>query len=107
MNDQKLIKQCLLGNLFMKNYLGGWCYSWVLQTHHFTIINSCANFYYNSSFLGSGFALSDASKVSGLSKWLGGHLSALQVLPPFAILVIVCFLTTWTVFLFLTILIMY
>lgn len=45
--------------------------------------------------IGSGFALSDASKVSGLSKWLGYQLSALQALPPFAILVICCMLTTW------------
>lgn len=48
------------------------------------------------SFLtGSGFALSDASKISGLSKWLGHQLSALQVLPPFSILIICCMLTTW------------
>ncbi|XP_046437439.1 solute carrier family 13 member 2-like [Daphnia pulex] len=45
--------------------------------------------------LGSGFALSDASKISGLSKWLGHQLSALQVLPPFSILIICCMLTTW------------
>ncbi|KAI9555363.1 hypothetical protein GHT06_017878 [Daphnia sinensis] len=45
--------------------------------------------------LGSGFALSDASKTSGLSKWLGLQLSALEVLPPFSILIICCMLTTW------------
>nr|CAH0100027.1 unnamed protein product [Daphnia galeata] len=45
--------------------------------------------------LGSGFALSDASKISGLSKWLGHQLSALEVLPPFSILIICCTLTTW------------
>lgn len=48
-----------------------------------------------SLFTGSGFALSDASKISGLSKWLGHQLSALQVLPPFSILIICCMLTTW------------
>lgn len=39
---------------------------------------------------GGGFAISEASKVSGLSLWIGTRLSALQVLPPFAIMVIVC-----------------
>ncbi len=48
-----------------------------------------------SLIIGSGFALSDASKISGLSKWLGHQLSALEVLPPFSILVICCMLTTW------------
>lgn len=45
--------------------------------------------------LGSGFAMSDASKVSGLSAWMGEQLTVLAVLPNFAILVIVCFLTSW------------
>lgn len=45
--------------------------------------------------IGSGFALSDASKTSGLSKWLGLQLSALEALPPFSILIICCMLTTW------------
>jgi len=40
--------------------------------------------------LGGGFAISEASKVSGLSLWIGRQLSALQVLPPFAIMVIIC-----------------
>ena len=45
---------------------------------------------------GSGFAVSDASKVSGLSNWMGSQLSALNALPHFAILIIVCLITTWT-----------
>lgn len=44
---------------------------------------------------GSGFALSDASKMSGLSRWLGDQLSAIEALPPFSILIICCMLTTW------------
>lgn len=43
--------------------------------------------------LGGGFALSDACKESGLSTWLGEQLSGLSVLPPFAILFIVCVMT--------------
>ena len=39
--------------------------------------------------------MSDASKVSGLSAWMGEQLTVLAVLPNFAILVIVCFLTSW------------
>ena len=46
--------------------------------------------------IGSGFALSDASKTSGLSHWLGGQLAGLNALPHFAILTIVCLITTWT-----------
>lgn len=33
--------------------------------------------------------------MSGLSHWLGGQLSALNALPHFGILVIVCLLSTW------------
>ena len=46
-----------------------------------------------NSFLGGGFALSDAVKVSGLSDWLGIQLEGLKVLPQFATLVIVCVMT--------------
>ena len=42
---------------------------------------------------GSGFALSDACRVSGLTEWLGGQLSGLQVLPPFVIMLTVCIMT--------------
>ena len=42
---------------------------------------------------GSGFALSDACRVSGLSEWLGEQLSGLSVLPPFVIMLIVCVMT--------------
>jgi len=43
--------------------------------------------------MGAGFALSDASKVSGLSLWLGQRLTQLEVLPPFAIMLIICIMT--------------
>lgn len=45
------------------------------------------------SFKGGGFALSDASKVSGLSTWLGAKLAGLSVLPPFAIMFVICIMT--------------
>lgn len=40
--------------------------------------------------------MSDASKMSGLSHWLGDQLAGLNALPHFAILTIVCLITTWT-----------
>ncbi|XP_057373828.1 Na(+)/citrate cotransporter-like isoform X2 [Daphnia carinata] len=43
--------------------------------------------------LGGGFALSDASKASGLSSWLGDQLAVLSFLPPFAIMLIICIMT--------------
>ena len=42
---------------------------------------------------GGGFALSDASKVSGLSTWIGAQLAGLSVLPPFLIMFIICIMT--------------
>ena len=45
--------------------------------------------------IGSGFAMSDASKVSGLSLWLGEQLAALQFFSHFTSLVIICFVTSW------------
>lgn len=45
--------------------------------------------------MGSGFALSDASRVSGLSKWLGQRLAVLEMLPTFAILIVTCFIISW------------
>ena len=44
--------------------------------------------------LGGGFAISDASKASGLSIWIGQSLSGLAVLPPIAILILMCSLTS-------------
>ncbi|KAK4023544.1 hypothetical protein OUZ56_008949 [Daphnia magna] len=44
--------------------------------------------------LGGGYAISDASKVSGLSVLLANYLSSLATLPPFAVLLIMCFLTS-------------
>ncbi|XP_015773286.1 PREDICTED: solute carrier family 13 member 5-like [Acropora digitifera] len=44
--------------------------------------------------LGSGFALADACKVSGLSKWLGTQLAHLNTIPPYAIVIIVCVMIT-------------
>ena len=44
-------------------------------------------------FEGGGFALSDASRDSGLSAWLGEQLSGLRVLPPFVIMLIICIMT--------------
>ncbi len=38
---------------------------------------------------GAGYALSDASKSSGLSAWMGQQLTGLEVHPPFAIMAIV------------------
>jgi len=43
--------------------------------------------------VGAGFALSDASKVSGLSVWLGTKLTSLEVLPPFALMLVICIMT--------------
>jgi len=43
--------------------------------------------------MGGGFALSDASDVSGLSMWVGDQLNALKGLPPPAILLLVMLLT--------------
>nr|CAD7457828.1 unnamed protein product [Timema tahoe] len=45
--------------------------------------------------LGGGFAMAEASKVSGLSHFLGVKLQALEVLPSFAILVIISTATTF------------
>jgi len=42
---------------------------------------------------GAGFALSDVSKESGLSVWLGTKLTSLEVLPPFALLLAICLMT--------------
>ena len=42
---------------------------------------------------GGGFALSDASKESGLSEWLGIQLAGLGSLPPLAIMFIICIMT--------------
>ena len=44
--------------------------------------------------LGGGFAISDASKVSGLSVMLANYLSALDTLPPFAVMFLLCFLAS-------------
>lgn len=44
--------------------------------------------------LGSGFALADACRVSGLSKWLGTQLAHLNTIPPYAIVIIVCVMIT-------------
>lgn len=44
--------------------------------------------------LGSGFALAEACKVSGLSKWLGTQLAHLNTIPPYAIVIIVCVMIT-------------
>lgn len=46
------------------------------------------------TYAGSGFAVSEASKISGLSELIASQLSGLQVLPPFLILLIVCILAT-------------
>jgi len=47
--------------------------------------------------LGSGFALAEACKVSGLSKWVGVQLSHLDAIPSYAIVIIVCvMITTFT-----------
>ncbi|GAB6030174.1 hypothetical protein CHUAL_005850 [Chamberlinius hualienensis] len=43
--------------------------------------------------LGGGFSMAEASKVSGLSAWLGQQLVPLHVLPPAAIVVVVCIMT--------------
>lgn len=44
--------------------------------------------------LGGGYAISDASKVSGLSHWIGHHLSALSFLPPIVIMGLMCLLAS-------------
>jgi len=49
--------------------------------------------------LGSGFALAEACKVSGLSKWVGSQLANLDAIPSYAIVMSVCILiTTFTEF---------
>ncbi|XP_068600205.1 solute carrier family 13 member 2-like [Brachionichthys hirsutus] len=42
--------------------------------------------------LGGGYALAEASEVSGLSKWVGGMLSPLKNIPPFAITLVLSLL---------------
>jgi len=42
---------------------------------------------------GGGFALADASKISGLSNWVGEQLTILDVLPNYAVVLIVCLMT--------------
>ena len=44
--------------------------------------------------LGGGYAISDASKVSGLSILLAHYLSALAALPPFAVMFLMCLLAS-------------
>uniref|UniRef100_A0A672FX17 Solute carrier family 13 member 5a n=1 Tax=Salarias fasciatus TaxID=181472 RepID=A0A672FX17_SALFA len=42
--------------------------------------------------LGGGFALAKGSEESGLSRWLGAHMTPLHSIPPWAIAVILCLL---------------
>lgn len=42
--------------------------------------------------LGGGFAVAEGSKVSGLSKWVGMQLESFQVMPPAAIVFVICML---------------
>lgn len=42
---------------------------------------------------GGGFALADASKVSGLSDWVGEQLRVLSFLPDWAMILIICLMT--------------
>lgn len=42
---------------------------------------------------GGGFALADASKVSGLSAWMGSQLRVLSVLPPWLMVMVICIMT--------------
>ena len=42
---------------------------------------------------GGGFALADASKISGLSNWVGEQLTILNFLPNYAVVLIVCLMT--------------
>uniref|UniRef100_A0A2L2YCZ0 Solute carrier family 13 member 5 n=1 Tax=Parasteatoda tepidariorum TaxID=114398 RepID=A0A2L2YCZ0_PARTP len=44
--------------------------------------------------LGGGFALADGAQKSGLSKIIGEKLASLQVLPPIAVVAVLCFMTT-------------
>jgi len=44
--------------------------------------------------LGGGYAISDASKVSGLSIWIGQSLSGLAALPPIAIMILMCLMAS-------------
>lgn len=44
--------------------------------------------------LGSGFALAEACKVSGLSKWVGTQLAYLDAIPSYAIVIVVCIMIT-------------
>ncbi len=44
--------------------------------------------------LGGGFAISDASKASGLSFMLANYLSAMAALPPFAVMFLICLLAS-------------
>lgn len=45
--------------------------------------------------LGGGFAMAKACTESGLSSWIGQQLIVLDVLPPWVLVVVICFLTTY------------
>ena len=42
---------------------------------------------------GGGFVLADASKQSGLSNWVGNQLKVLEILPDYAIVLVICLMT--------------
>ena len=42
---------------------------------------------------GGGFVLADASKISGLSNWVGSQLKVLDILPDYAIVLVICIMT--------------
>ena len=42
---------------------------------------------------GGGFVLADASKQSGLSDWVGNQLRVLEVLPDYAVVLVICIMT--------------
>ena len=87
------------GNTPRIDFLGVFFFSWVpLFSIWITWINKIITenwiiLILNFNTSGAGFALSDASKVSGLSLWLGQRLTQLEVLPPFAIMLIICIMT--------------
>lgn len=98
------LKPYWIGSLFKVIYHGAWFYWWVRQNNyllkfrtwlHIFIVDEITLKYQLlfDNVPGGGFAISDASDVSGLSGWMGDHLNSLKNLNQVLILFIVMLMT--------------